>query len=134
MEPVPVAKFDATPETIIEIALDVTTVPEAPEGPELEMVPADAIQSNPDGLPEWERDPTVAELRPDLDALEEAIAQVHGDMTGNGTRAGTAPDGDDECGTTIVDEIPEITLDDAIERGIAEDDGDEDEDTTSDPA
>jgi len=36
-------------------------------------------ESEEQPVPEWERDPTLAELRPDLDALERAMATAHGD-------------------------------------------------------
>ncbi len=74
-------------------------------------------------IPEWDRDPTLAELKPDLDALEKAMAFAHGE-----TAAGEpAPVPDVEASPlperieadNSSDEIPEITLDNAIEARVA---------------
>ena len=74
-----------------------------------------------DETPAWDRDPTLAELRPDLDALERAMAVAQG----------RDPDADDEPAPAPppkpvakqqpeekVEEIPEITLDDSINRQV----------------
>ena len=74
-----------------------------------------------DETPAWDRDPTLAELRPDLDALERAMAVAQG----------RDPDADDEPAPAPppkpvakqqpeekVEEIPEITLDDSINRKV----------------
>lgn len=66
-------------------------------------------------IPEWERDPTLAQLRPDLDALEQAMAVAKsGDTlppTAKFVTRKTAP-------TTKPEKIPEITLDHAIKQRI----------------
>ena len=71
--------------------------------------------SDVDDIPDWDRDPTMAELRPDLDALEQALAFAQADEPAPEARA------DKERSTPIdkpVDNIPEITLDHAISQRI----------------
>ncbi|MBT8083354.1 MAG: AAA family ATPase, partial [Gammaproteobacteria bacterium] len=122
-EPVPVSSFDASPETIIEIAQDIAgnraqgaanetaaqdvpapepvPEPEPEPEPELESEPESEPEPGPESVPvaearsedvavaeftpeevpEWEREPTLAEMRPDLEALEKAMALAHRDVT-----------------------------------------------------
>ena len=72
-----------------------------------------------DDTPDWDRDPTLAELRPDLDALERAMAVAHG----------RDPDARDDATPAVapspkaapkdeIEDIPEITLDDSINRKV----------------
>jgi type II secretory pathway predicted ATPase ExeA len=66
-------------------------------------------------IPEWERDPTLAQLRPDLDALEHAMAVAQG----------LEPDDDDELqigskSDEPEEPVPEITLDREIQAKIDE--------------
>lgn len=67
-------------------------------------------------IPEWERDPTLAELRPDLDALEHAMLVAQGlapaPDTGDEPVAGVAAEKDEP--------VPEITLDREIQAKIEE--------------
>jgi type II secretory pathway predicted ATPase ExeA len=72
-----------------------------------------------DEIPDWERDPTLAELRPDLDALEHAMAVAQG----------SEPDPEPEEIVPPAEElpsnepptlVPEITLDREIEAKIEE--------------
>ncbi len=68
-----------------------------------------------DDVPDWDRDPTMAELRPDFDVLEQAMAftqEIEPETAGN-----TDTDRE-EPGETPVDNIPEITLDHAISQRI----------------
>ncbi len=88
--------------------------------PELEpeisaALEAAQVGASDDEIPEWERDPTLAELRPDLDALEHAMLVAQG----------LAPESDDEKEPEVaIDEpaepVPEITLDREIQAKIAE--------------
>jgi len=76
--------------------------------------PAKAEKSQID-IPAWERDPTLAELRPDLDALEHAMAVAQG----------IEPDSDENASAEtesveIPELVPEITLDKQIEAKIEE--------------
>ena len=63
-------------------------------------------------VPEWERDPTLAQLRPDLDALEHAMAVAQGlasDSNGeNGAEQGNEPE-------EPAEPVPEIILDRQIQ-------------------
>ena len=72
-----------------------------------------------DEIPDWERDPTLAELRPDLDALEHAMAVAQG----------AEPDPEPEEDVLPAEElpsdepptlVPEITLDREIRAKIEE--------------
>ena len=80
-----------------------------------------AAAEDEDDTPEWERDPTLAELRPDLEALERAMAVAQGaDPEAEGAEAAAAtpsPVVEEKQEQTAV-EIPEITLDDSINRKV----------------
>lgn len=82
-----------------------------------DIVQADEERADPDEVPEWERDPTLAQLRPDLAALEEAMSAE---------RVGTANDGEpvSESPKIPANEpkaaVPEITLDRQIQAKIDE--------------
>nr|MDJ0712367.1 hypothetical protein [Woeseiaceae bacterium] len=98
--PVPEAEVQAESEAVFE----------APTAAELEL----ALEPTADDVPEWDRDPTLAELRPDLDALEKAMAFAHGDAVED-ERPVEEDKGDDELS---LEEIPEITLDSSIKQSI----------------
>ena len=76
-----------------------------------------------DDRPEWERDPTLAELRPDLEALERAMAFAHGE---DPDAEKAAPEPEPEVVAPVEEEkkeqtlagLPEITLDDSINRKV----------------
>ena len=66
-------------------------------------------------VPEWDKDPTLAELRPDLDALEQAFnAPQEDDDPQSSAEQTPLPADVPEVETTV----PEITLDAAIKRRI----------------
>lgn len=113
-DPVPELIQDTLPE-IEALPRDPTAAQPAPEAPE------PTVASAATDLPEWDRDPTQAELRPDLDALEKAMAVAQGTATTNEPAA--ASEEDNATTATVAeetqDEIPEITLDKSIESGIA---------------
>lgn len=124
VEPVtPVAETaEAAPEPEPELPPEPAPEPEPAPKPQPELAAADDIAGG-DDIPEWDRDPTLAELKPDLDALEKAMAFAHGE-----TAAGEpAPVPDVEASPVTerteadnsIDEIPEITLDNAIEARVA---------------
>ncbi|MDA0705420.1 MAG: hypothetical protein O2805_02080 [Proteobacteria bacterium] len=76
----------------------------------------------PKDIPAWDRDPTFAELRPDLEALERAMAIAQGpDAVAAASqlrpRRGTSKSADND---DRVEVIPEITLDKQIEAKIQE--------------
>ena len=72
-----------------------------------------------DDTPDWERDPTLAELRPDLDALERAMAVAHGrDPDAAEESAAFQERERKEPSRDETEDIPEITLDDSINRKV----------------
>lgn len=72
------------------------------------------VEATKEVVPEWERDPTLAELRPDLEALEKAMAVAQG----------IAPDpaepAEAEAPPEEPEVVPEITLDREIQAKIDE--------------
>ena len=64
--------------------------------------------SKEDAIPEWERDPTLAQLRPDLDALNHAMAVAQGLET----------DDDEELQQTAEEDIPELVPEITLDREI----------------
>ena len=126
IEPEPVAEpaLDLEPEQVAEPALDLEPEPlpdpvlEAEAEPVVDKLPDNApgltADSADDDVPEWDRDPTLAELRPDLDALEKAMAFAHGESEVE-EEAEAADDSDNEL---ELEEIPEITLDSSIKQSI----------------
>ncbi len=120
-------------------------VPEAGEVPELglgqeraatgipELTPEQPVQASPgadkgtaaaheSNLPDWDRDPTLAELRPDIEALEQAMA-----VAGEPEPAAEEPDPVVPAPTSAtppepaidgLEDIPEITLDASIRQTI----------------
>ena len=105
-EPEPETAIESGPESIPAPALE---VPVEPVEPKLE------VESTGEDVPAWDRDPTMAELRPDLDALEQAMAFAQGtdpEPATKDTRPLPEPEPD------IPEVIPEITLDHAISQTI----------------
>ena len=117
-EPAPEPVFEAEPEPVPEL------VPEPTPEPVLEVDPEPAkpsiVESSAADVPEWERDPTIAELRPDLDALEKAMAFAQGPSADS--PEAEAPVAVEPQKPVVEpaapDEIPEITLDNAIQSRI----------------
>ncbi len=116
--PLPEPVFEAEPEPLPESEPAPEPALEAePESvPVVETLPDSALELTLDGadddVPEWDRDPTLAELRPDLDALEKAMAFAHG---GKDDDAEEDESDDDEI---ALEDIPEITLDSSIKQRI----------------
>jgi hypothetical protein len=75
-----------------------------------------AAESDGDDVPAWDRDPTVAELRPDIEALEAALAFGRSEDPAP-IAAPVAPL--PKPPPKVPDVIPEITLDHAISQRIA---------------
>ena len=67
--------------------------------------------------PDWDRDPTLAELRPDLDALERAMAVAQGRDADTEDYEEVPPPVEDRKNATLTG-VPEITLDDSISRKV----------------
>ena len=117
-EPEPMPEPEPVSEVIPEPELEPTpdVVSEATPTPEPPAEVA-APQSADDDLPEWDRDPTFAQLKPDLEALEQAMAFAHGAPLEAKPDAPVQPESlSDSVGEK--EEIPEITLDNAIETGV----------------
>ncbi len=83
--------------------------------PNLAILAPKFAESDGDDVPEWDRDPTMAELKPDLDALEQAMAFAQSDDPNLVTDdAEPLPEPEPE----VPELIPEITLDHAISQRI----------------
>jgi len=80
-----------------------------------EAAPPAAADTTAGSVPAWDRDPTLAELKPDLAALEQAMAFAHG---GEPESVAEKSDATKKKPAEPPVEIPEITLDHAISRRI----------------
>ncbi|NIA26966.1 MAG: AAA family ATPase [Desulfobulbaceae bacterium] len=122
-EPQPVsAAPHPVPQPVVDEEPDEDPIPELIQDtlPDLEILaPALANAPAPErstaDVPAWERDPTLAQLRPDLDALEHAMAVAQG----------TETDGEEDVSQESESEeipelVPEITLDKQILAKIEE--------------
>jgi type II secretory pathway predicted ATPase ExeA len=106
--PAPEAKFELELEKEPEPTADTAIPTLSDETPDVDETPA------------WDRDPTLAELRPDLDALERAMAVAQGrDPSAADEPAPPAHEpAAKEQPKDDIEEIPEITLDDSINRKV----------------
>jgi type II secretory pathway predicted ATPase ExeA len=79
-----------------------------------------AAQVGEDDTPDWDKDPTLAQLRPDLEALERAMAVAHGldPKAGVPEVPEPPPPVVEEKKEETVAGVPEITLDDSINRKV----------------
>lgn len=119
----PVADIAARPESEPQTVAEPQPAPVlvAEPQPRLEPEVLPTLDDVAEDTPEWDRDPTLAELRPDLDALEKAMAFAHGDTDeqpapepkARAVSTPPAPKVEDN-----IDEVPEITLDNAIQARI----------------
>jgi type II secretory pathway predicted ATPase ExeA len=115
-QPAPAAQADTPEPPVTEPELTL----------ELEDENAPATRTNiptlsDDDTPAWDRDPTLAELRPDLDALERAMAVAQGRDKDDGDEPEPVPAAEpvaQQPSEDEVEEIPEITLDDSINRKV----------------
>ncbi|HNP37707.1 MAG TPA: hypothetical protein PKK10_17830, partial [Woeseiaceae bacterium] len=88
--------------------------------PDAQQPQQTADEQHPDtDPPAWDRDPTLAELRPDLEALELALAQST-DPEPERKAVPTEPDPVVELKEPTFYGVPEITLDVAIQQKISE--------------
>jgi len=125
------APLDATPRLEAEIP-ELTPEPEPSHEPvfgiDVQPVPEPALETKPKmagtssneapatDIPEWEQDPTIAELRPDLDALEKAMEFARGASANEPEAKAEIPaEPQKPVVEQATDEIPEITLDNAIQ-------------------
>jgi hypothetical protein len=92
--------------------------------PVLTSIPAEARDEDgrvPTDIPAWDRDPTLAELRPDLEALERAMAIAQGpDAVAAASKRSRHAGSADADADHVAEVIPEITLDKQIEAKIQE--------------
>lgn len=114
--PPPVEPMEAEPPAAAEIlrqekAASDTLLPDHPPAPE------SPVGKPNEPVPDWERDPTLAELRPDLDALEHAMAVAHGDREDEEEVPVLQPAARPAATPEVV---PEITLDREIQAKIEE--------------
>ena len=92
-------------------------VVEEPEFRQSDALKAAQVAPSAEEVPDWERDPTLAELRPDLDALEHAMAIAQGlEPEPDAEESEANADKDDEP----AEPVPEIILDKAIQDKIDE--------------
>ncbi|MDH5500716.1 MAG: AAA family ATPase [Gammaproteobacteria bacterium] len=102
----------AQPESIPELQPE--PAPKAQPEPAVEL--RIAAESDGDDVPAWDRDPTVAELRPDIEALEAALAFGRSD---DPAPVAAIVEPLPKPQPKAPDVIPEITLDHAISQRIA---------------
>jgi len=119
--PEPQPEPEPNPEPVLEIPAEPESEPnpepvlEIPAEPESEPEPEPEVESTGDDVPDWERDPTMAELMPDLAALEQAMAFAQGDEP---EPAAKEPEPVPQAKPAEPEVIPEITLDHAISQRI----------------
>ena len=102
-----------------EIVAEVAKVEPAPAAAAQDTdVPESQPNTTPDNteIPAWERDPTLAELRPDLDALERAMSYSQG----NDKSVEAEIPVKEPVAEVKKEAVPEITLDRAIQEKIDE--------------
>jgi len=122
-EPAPAAKVEqpspAEPEFKLELEPEPdATIPTLSDATGTVAAPANKTAAD-DDTPDWDRDPTLAELRPDLDALERAMAVAHGqDPDSRDDPAPPPKPVAEDKPAEETDDIPEITLDDSINRKV----------------
>jgi general secretion pathway protein A len=116
-EPTPAA-VDPEPTEVPELTLEQTeqalpTPSMSDEGVLAGDLQAAQVEAPEDEVPAWERDPTLAQLRPDLDALEHAMAVAQGLTPDSDSDAGAKSKAED-----IPELVPEITLDREIQAKV----------------
>lgn len=104
------AAASTTSEPELEPELELESEPESTQDQQV------AAESDDDEIPAWDRDPTVAELRPDFAALEAALALGRNDSP---EPVAIASQPAPKPQPQLPDVIPEITLDHAISQRIA---------------
>ena len=128
LEPEPVREPEPEPELVLQPELPATDTVVAADNPaaaEVQEVNAEepAAPSAVDEVPEWDRDPTLAELKPDLDALERAMAIAQGGEVEPAPAVAAAPEVEAPAPAAEPVEpavVPEITLDREIQAKIEE--------------
>ena len=120
----PPAADPAPPEPVLEVPeptpqpqVAAEIPPEPAPAPEVREVYAEepVLEAPTEEIPAWERDPTLAELKPDLDALERAMAVAQGTEPEVPVEPEPEPEAPEEP-----EIVPEITLDREIQAKIDE--------------
>ena len=119
-EPVPEPQTKPEPEPQPEPVID--DVPELTIADDSQPI-ATLSAAEEDDRPDWERDPTLAELRPDLEALERAMAVAHGqdpeaEKVEQAPEPEVAAPAEEEVKDQTVVGVPAITLDESINRKV----------------
>ena len=108
---------DETPPATAEATVVETPQAEPPaqEGPAAADIPSTALPE-----PDWDSEPTLAELRPDLDAIESAMAEDAELPPAVEQAAAEVPDVDVELRDPTLTGVPELKLDESIQASIDE--------------
>ncbi len=122
--PVPEPKPAAEPPPVATAPASEHTEPvagvAAPAGPDVLAAAQVEPAANPGEVPAWDRDPTLAELRPDIEALEMAMADLSDKTAPPPVKKKEEPVPEVELKDPTMPSLPEITLDAAIEEKIRE--------------
>lgn len=123
--PEPPSERAAEPDPVPELATE--SAADAKPATARRVEPATAQESRPDpqprSAPEPDRDPTLAELKPDFDVLEAAMAGLADDDSVDDDPVTEVPEpvvDEEEQRDPTLPSLPTITLDAAIEENIAE--------------
>ncbi|HEX5789246.1 MAG TPA: AAA family ATPase [Woeseiaceae bacterium] len=123
----PAARTPAAPAARPAATAGTPVTPTAPEEPAPVLaksaepvVTAPASDSAANDVPAWDKDPTLAELRPDLEALELAIASIAEDAPAKRPVSADTEVPVVELRDPTLGGVPAITLDVAIQQKIAE--------------
>ncbi len=109
------------PAAIVASAPTTTATEDSPAAPDV-LAAAQVEPAAADGeIPAWERDPTLAQLKPDIEALESAMAEFADDESkAPAKEEAEEPLPEVELKDPTMPSLPEITLDAAIEEKIRE--------------
>ncbi len=80
----------------------------------------ETVAEEPEEKPDWDRDPTLAELKPDIEALEQAMADFQQPDEEPEDDKVMEPMPEVELKDPTLPGVPELTLDMAIERKVTE--------------
>jgi type II secretory pathway predicted ATPase ExeA len=92
----------------------------AVEKPVDEEPVAEEPATDPEPKPDWDRDPTLAELKPDIEALEQAMADFAVPETAPKDQKDVEAIPDIDLKDPTLPCVPELTLDTAIEQKVSE--------------
>ncbi|MEO1201504.1 MAG: hypothetical protein AAFX10_02270 [Pseudomonadota bacterium] len=114
--PEPVSAEPEIPELSLSLEATSDALPAADE-----VAPAAAAAPSEDDVPDWEKDPTLAELKPDIEALESALAEVSSEAKEEPKPVTPAePDVEIKLQDPSVPGVPELKLDESIQKSIDE--------------